>query len=266
MDPVAARVCSRAPARCAGRLPSTGRRRRTRCRGPSPSLCASTAAAVQLDQPLDQRQADAEAALRRGRACVSTCANRSKMRGSSSRRDADAGVAHADHRLARRRRSAASAMCPPARRVLGGVVEQVGEDLRQARRIGRRATSARAAASASSSCPRASISGRLGLDARARATSRQRRRGSRRSSILPWRDARHVEQVVDQAHQLLDLALDDVARLPTRGVAARRAPHDRRARCGSAPADCAARARAWRGTRPCGDRRGAAPPRPACGR
>ena len=64
-------------------------------------------------------------------------------------------------------------------------------------------------------------------------------------------DARHVQQVVDQVDQVLDLALDDVA--GARRAATRPAPSAAAAapRCGSAPAGCAARAPASRGTRPC---------------
>ena len=71
-------------------------------------------------------------------------------------------------------------------------------------------------------------------------------------------DARDVEQVVDQPHHLARPAAPSSGgrarpRRPRRARAAAR-----RGRSAAAPADCAARARAWRGTRPCGGRRRAA--------
>ena len=59
-----------------------------------------------------------------------------------------------------------------------------------------------------SSCVAAGVDQRpAGLDGAAHARRPARPR-SVRSSILPRRDARDVEQVVDQAHQVVDLALD----------------------------------------------------------
>ena len=90
---------------------------------------------------------------------------------------------HGHHRLAR---LAPGAEHDPAAlgRVLGGVVEQVGEHLRQPGRIGVARSAARPAAGAASARGRrASISGRLVSTAFCSTVSRSTRSG--RSSILP---------------------------------------------------------------------------------
>ena len=120
---------------------TASRRRRRRQRQANDELAAladagavrADPAAVHLDQRLRQRQADAQAALR--------AVERRLRPGRTSRRcgqlrggDADAGVAHAHHRVAAlaldRERDPAA-----ARRVLGGVDEQVREHLRQPRQV-----------------------------------------------------------------------------------------------------------------------------------
>ena len=55
---------------------------RTRCRAPALRCGASTDAAVHLHQPAHQRQADAQAALRRARARCTACVNMSNTGGS----------------------------------------------------------------------------------------------------------------------------------------------------------------------------------------
>ena len=150
--------------------------------------CApATRAAVHLDQPLHQRQADAEAALRAveravdlrrtGRRCVAAARRGMPMPLS---RDAD-------HAPSSPLALDARARCvPPGVGVLGGVVEQVGEDLRRAARGRRR----RAAARRGSVDARASWPARLdqrpaGLDRAAR-----RRRRGRPARVLQLRSCR----------------------------------------------------------------------------
>ena len=68
------------------------------------------------------------------------------------------------------------------------------------------------------------------------------------------RDARDVEQVVDEVREMAGLPLDHLARAANRrrvGAALGEHVGDVANR---APADCAIRAPAWRGTRPCGGR------------
>jgi hypothetical protein len=95
------RRCRRPPARAAAR----GRRRRAAGDVkvlPLPGALAvrATAAAVQLDQALHQRQAQAQAALR-AVGVRSAWANRSNTCGAQFRRHADAVVAHAHHAVRR---------------------------------------------------------------------------------------------------------------------------------------------------------------------
>ena len=79
--------CARAEARPAppraAAAPSGGAAR-TPLPRPGPALRRLDPAAVELDQPLHDREADAEAALASGRACARACAKRSKTRGSIS--------------------------------------------------------------------------------------------------------------------------------------------------------------------------------------
>ena len=71
-------------------------------------------------------------------------------------------------------------------------------------------------------------------------------------------DPRHLEQVVDQAHEVADLTLHQLA-ARARSRSPRRRPSSAAARrSAAAPAGCAARGPASPGTRPCGGRPGAA--------
>ena len=92
---------------------------------------------------------------------------------------------------------------------------------------------------------------------RAPARPRRGRPAVRSSTILPASTRADVEQVVDEAREVRDLALDDVARALRRR---RRSAPRRPSTCDRAGdrrrAGCAARGRAWRGTRPS---RGSAP-------
>ena len=178
--------------------------------------------------------------------------------------DADAVVAH---RRPRRRSPVAlraSPRCAPPRvGVLGGVVEQVGEHLRQAHRVAVARSAARPAASTRElvAARRRSAAGW----SRPRAASSVAEVERLAAQLdLAARDARDLEQVVDQPHHVVDLALhhrrDPCADL---GSCVPVSAQELRARCGSAPAGCAARARASRGTRPCAGRPRAAPRRRA---
>ena len=75
------------------------------------------------------------------------------------------------------------------------------------------------------------------------------------------RDARDLEQVVDETHHLIDLPFDHLADVLGDRVAAARRPAGCAPSCGWARADCAARARESPGTRPCGGRPRATPAR-----
>ena len=134
---------ARRPRRASASRPSTARRLALRRSGrrttnslpqPGPSLGARTRAAVQLDEALDEREPDAEAALRAVRACArpartarrpraasrARCRCRCRARRSPPRRPS---LRHARARCARRRS------------VLGRVVEQVRDHLREPRRV-----------------------------------------------------------------------------------------------------------------------------------
>ena len=85
----------------------------------------------------------------------------------------------------------------------------------------------------------------------ARATTRAPRAVAASQLDLAARDARHVEQVVHQPDQVRELPLDHI-RAPARSAGRwRRSRMSVQRHCGSAPADCAARAPASPGTRPC---------------
>ena len=75
-------------------------------------------------------------------------------------------------------------------------------------------------------------------------------------------DARHVEEVVHEARQVLGLARHHLSRAGRLERAGRRPVQDREARCGPRRAGCGARARASRGTRSCAGPPRGAPPRP----
>ena len=172
------------------------------------------APAVQLDEPARQRQPDAEPALRalqRRRDLREHLEHRRQV----LRLDADAVVGHRDPQLSaghrRLQRDAAA-----ARRVLGRVVEQVQQHLRQPRGIGiephgvgRQRHVQRVA------CRR---------DGGPRRLERTVHHAVQRHPLAAQRDlaagdARHVEQVVDEAGHLAHLALDHVARPARVGVA-----------------------------------------------
>ena len=175
------------------------------------------------------------------------------------RRDADAVVPHATTASSPTLRACTRSGRPVG--VLGGVVQQVGEHLRQAHRVGlERPARGQLHAELVRRAPRS-----------AAGPSRPRRPGSPRARALPAqlqlaaRDARDVEQVVEQPRDVRDLALDHVLRpLQLRLGRARLLliyrVTDRRERVAQLVR------RASPGTRPCGGRPRAARPPRASGR
>ena len=127
------------------------------------------------------------------------------MRGSIVGGDADAGVPHPHDHLAA---LPLGRQPDPAARlgVLGGVVQQVAEDLLQPGRVGVQPDRLAAAASTVSSWPPSSISGRARLD-RAAARPPPARTALPAELDLAPADPGHVQQVVDQPGQLPDLPL-----------------------------------------------------------
>ena len=181
---------------------------RTRCPAEARAVGLHRAA-VHLHQPPHQRQADAQAALRRGPA--------SGPPGRTGRRRAAACPARCrcrcPARAARPRRPPAPAvrqMRPPGSVYLAALFSRLASTW--ASRTGSASTHSGSGGSAtSSSCWRASMSGRL--VSTARATTAATSTGSLRKLDLAAGDARHVQQVVHQAGQVLHLPLHHVARL-----------------------------------------------------
>ena len=94
---------------------------------------------------------------------------------------------------------------------------------------------------------------RPGARPRRRRPRATRRRCRALQLDLAARDARHVEQVVDQPRQVPHLALDDRRASAHASSSPGGSSQQLRRRWRSAPADCAARGRAWPGTRPSAD-------------
>ena len=187
--------------------PSRTRQARPRSALPWPGAVAvrRDAAAVQLDQRSAPASGRCPGRPASGRELRSRLGEQVEDARQQLGRDADAGVAARVSIDARRRRWRASEPDVAARgRVLGRVVEQVGERPASAasgRRRARRAAGGsvdRAAGGA-----RASISGRAGLDRRVASRRASVERLACAAAILPARDARDVEQVVDQPGQVL---------------------------------------------------------------
>ena len=240
---------------CAGRLgahhPTRGQRRQAtgiRCPSPGPALRASTRPPCSSTRlctsasPMPRPPA-------RARERAVACTNSSKTCGSellampmpASRTRSTMLVALAARPRARSARRPACTW----RRCRAGCRRPA----RGAR--GRRgATPAPAGSETSRLCLRASIAGRA--VSTARSTTSASSTGSWRSAILPRRDARHVEQIVDQPRELERPAARrcSSARSRSRLPAAQQLQRRRRA----ARAGCGARARASRGTRPCAGR------------
>ena len=218
---------------------------------PLPEPVAGRASTV---PPCSVDQAAARASGRgRGRpaarsaSCALPARTRSKMRGSIVRRDADAVVAYADHDARRRRCArASSAMRPPGVGVLGGVGQQVGDHLRQAHRVA--VDQSRPCRHVDGEPMAALLDQRAGHLDRLGARPRPARPARSCSSILPRVIRETSSRSSTRRTRCVDLALDDArsfSRCPGRRAAASAAARSR-----SATADCAARGRAWPGTRP----------------
>ena len=174
---------------------------------PRPRSSAVTVPPCSATRLRDDRQAEPEPAAasdrapvgpaRRDRKCAAACRRAMPMPVSatlSTTMSPSRGRRHADHAA--------------GLGVLRGVGEQIRDDLRQAR-SGRPARQARRAAPRSRGRAAAARAAGWPVSMRLAPRRRRARPRSRCSWILPLRDARDVEQVVDQADQMLDLALDD---------------------------------------------------------
>ena len=189
----------------------------------------------------------------------SPCMNMSKTCRQQLRRDADAGVANADAQLIRAGRrarpavSAMSQMWPPGGVNLTALFSRLTSTCVSRTGSASQRRPARPAATPSGCGCAASIAGRH--SSTAPLTTLVELETLLAQLDLALRDARDVEQVVDDAHHVRDLALEHLPRLRGRRPGRRRRDAASRARSASAPADCAARARGCRGTRPCAGRR-----------
>ena len=148
------------------------------------------------------------------------CTNRSKMRGSSSGR-CRCRCRGRDHALRRPRASRRTAIAPAGSGVLGGVGEQVGDHLREARRVGvehQRRRRPRRCAGGGGGC---SSSG-LGISTACATTPRRARRARVRSSILPRVMRETSSRSSTRRTRCVHLALDDRAaragRAPSRAA------------------------------------------------
>ena len=253
--------CAAAPRRPAARgAPATRRPRRATASGsrrvnslPRPGRRSRLdGAAVHLRPASHQRQPDAEAALRCGRR-ARPCTNSSKMRGEHARRDADAVVAHGDAAPSPSRR-AAPRCPPPLRRVLRGVVQQVGEHLREPHGSPSSHRSRCGRASTVERWPRARISG---WPSRARCARRRRADALPAQLDLAAGDARHVEQIVDQPHEVVTCRSITSSGRRLRVAAGEAQQLERVAHRRQRVAQLVRQHR--RGTRPCADRPRAAP-------
>ena len=144
--------------------PAAGRRTTNSLPWPGPSLLRLDAAAVHLDQPLGPASGRCPARPASAPARGRTCVNISKMRGSMSAGDADAGVPHARPPPRSPCRSAVQPDVAAPLGVLGGVVEQVGEHLGQPGRVAVETDRLRRAARRSARGRPASIERAAGLD------------------------------------------------------------------------------------------------------
>ena len=149
-------------------------------------------------------------------------------------------------------------------RVLGGVVQQVANHLRQTRRVA--VDPDRLIRQVDTQLVLRRIDERLACP---RAPHRSRRAGRHaRAAARPCRCVMRDTSSRSSISRTSCSTWRSIMRQHARGLLARRSARASAParRCGSAPADCAARAPAWRGTRPCGGRRRARPARRASAR
>ena len=186
------------------------------------------------------------------------CVNSSKTCRQHLRRDADAVVAHRRPPRCHRRAGRRAQMWPPGSVYLAALFSRLAKTC--VSRTGSASTTQRLARDVDDELV-------AGGSRSAAGWSRPRcaRVGRELDRLLAQldlaaRDARDVEQVVHQADHVVDLPLHHRRRRRRRvGLVAGSRAAGCAASCGSAPADCAARAPAWPGTRPCAGRRRAAP-------
>jgi hypothetical protein len=189
----------------------------------------------------------------------STCTNISKIRGIASAGSPMPLSLHAHHDLVVH--LPGSEHDAPARLgVLGGVVEQVREHLREARRIAVDRQRVVWAGRTSSACLRESMNGRA-VSIESRSAERKVDDGLADGELAVVMRETSMRSSTS-APSARPGAASSRAREPTCPGRCRRGAGSR-ARCGSGPAGCAARARASRGTRPCAGRPRAAPRRAA---
>ena len=181
---------------------------------PRPSLCADTRSAVQRDQVLHQREADAQAALRaigRARRLLEQVEDPRQHLGG----DADPVVLHGQDQLPVVRGDAELDVAAGIG-VAGGVGQQIGDHLREADRIG---VAEKAALFAMNRQPVMPL-----LEQVARHLDRLGGDVGQVDDLAPQldlaaRDLRDVEQIVDQAGQVVDLPLDHLLLARDRALA-----------------------------------------------
>ena len=191
----------------------------------------------------------------------SPCVNMSNTCGSISARHADAVVAHARLRPRRPRASRRSAMSPPAGVYLAALLSRLANTC--ARRTGSASSGSGFGGSVDvrSGGRAARSAGRLVSTARFEHVA-QRRPRCRRSSILPRVMRETSSRSSTRRTMCDDLPLHHPVQLAQLRIVAFGARAGCAGSCGAARADCAARARAWRGIRPCAGRRRAGLPVP----
>ena len=149
-----------------------------------------------------------ETALRRGRSCADPGRNSSKTRGSMLRADADRRCRVRAMTTAWRRRAVRSARCR-RRGACSAPRWSAGWPPPGPAGSGRRASAAPGLQAASAAGGRAARAARW-PSRRALASTVRELDGLAAQLDLAACDARHVQQVVDQPHQVVDLALDDL--------------------------------------------------------
>ena len=224
------------------RLGRGGQVHRELAAAPPPRARRRDGAAVQLDEPLHQRQPEAEAparAVERLRLLHEQIEDALQQVGP----DALAGIPHAQHGVAVGPLDDHPHLAA-GRRVLERIVDQVPDHLLEPCRV---AVDVDGLALDLDLCRPVSAACRS-------ASSRPDRQLAQVDELraqldLPGGHAGHVEKVVHQPAQVRRLPVDDAGDAPHVGIGDETVEHgegigDR------LPGDCAARGRAWRGTRP----------------
>ena len=139
----------------------------------------------------------------------STCVNMSNTESSWSGGDADAVVAHGDDGARRPRVVTVTPMWPPALVYFAALFSRFANTCVEPHRVARQRSSARRARRRSARARR--LRAPAGWSRSPTAAPIARSSGSRCTSIDAARDPRHLEQVVHQPDQMIDLALHHVA-------------------------------------------------------